>query len=604
MSATEWGIENQQHLVRELDRVHALIHFALTSHVPTRHPERSEGSLSRRAVETGLDGERSLVAGAPRDDKKPDAPRDDIGADAPRDDTAVATLVRRFGLTAFERDVLLLCAGVELDARFAELRPTFGLALSTIPSAHWSAVTPRAPLRAWHLIEHTGPGITAGVIRIDERILHFLAGVNELDDRLRGLAEPMSSLAETFASDAIVNETVAHLRADVPRSVQISGGDADVRRHIATNAASALGAVAIRIRADDIPVNVAERSAIARLVARETMLANVLPVLDAGATSEPARIATIGAFLEDLGVACVITTADPIRTLPNDVAGVVVASTSRMAARPRLDALAQRIEPKATWDDLVLPEGQVRSLRDLAMHVRQRGRVYDDWGFADKSARGLGISALFAGSSGTGKTMAAEVLARELSMDLYRVDLARIVSKYIGETEKNLDAVFSAAEHSDVVLLFDEADALFGKRTEVRDSHDRYANVEISYLLQRMESFQGLAILTTNMKQSLDPAFLRRLRFVVQFPFPQAEHRAEIWKGVFPLRTPIESLDFSRLSQLNLSGGNIRNVALGGAFLAADREERVSMSHLAEAARSEYAKLERPLSDAEARGWA
>jgi SpoVK/Ycf46/Vps4 family AAA+-type ATPase len=200
--------------------------------------------------------------------------------------------------------------------------------------------------------------------------------------------------------------------------------------------------------------------------------------------------------------------------------------------------------------------------------------------------------------------MAAEVLARELNMDLYRVDLARIVSKYIGETEKNLDAIFSAAEHSDVVLLFDEADALFGKRTEVRDSHDRYANVEISYLLQRMESFQGLAILTTNMKQSLDPAFLRRLRFVVQFPFPHAEHRAEIWKGMFPSRTPVDSLDFLRLSQLNLAGGNIRNVAHGGAFLAADRGEHVTMSHLAEAARSEYAKLERPLSDAEGRGWA
>ena len=556
MTATERSIENQRALVRELDRVYELCH--------------PEGHQRQRDV----------------------SQHDDLSA-----------IVRRFGLSAFERDVLILCAGVELDPRFSELHPTFGFALSVLPEAHWSAVTPRAPLRAWQLVEHIGPSVTAGAIRIDERILHFLAGVNELDERLRGFAEPMSSPSDG-SHDAIVSETIAHLRADVPRSVQISAGDADVRRSIATRAASALGAMPIRIRADDIPVNVSERSTLARLVARETMLANVLPVLDVGANTDPARAATITAFLEDLGGACVIVSAEPVRALPADVVSVVVASTSRVAARPRLDVLAQRIEPKATWEDLVLPDAPVRSLHDLAMHVRQRDRVYNDWGFADKSARGLGISALFAGSSGTGKTMAAEVLARELDMDLYRVDLARIVSKYIGETEKNLDAVFSAAEHSDVVLLFDEADALFGKRTEVRDSHDRYANVEISYLLQRMESFQGLAILTTNMKQSLDPAFLRRLRFVVQFPFPHAEHRAEIWKGMFPARTPTDSLDFSRLSQLNLAGGNIRNVALGGAFLAADRDERVSMSHIAEAARSEYAKLERSLSDAEGRGWA
>jgi ATP-dependent 26S proteasome regulatory subunit len=558
MTPAERGIANQRALVRELDRVFELCH-------PEGHQRQ----------------------------------RDDV----PQHDD-LSTIVRRFRLSAFERDVLLLCAGVELDPRFAELRPTFGFALSVLPDAHWSAVTPRAPLRAWRLVEHTGPSVTAGAIRIDERILHFLAGVNELDDRLRGFAEPLLSSADSSEHGAITTETIASFQADHPTSVQLSGGDADVRRTIATSAASALGAAAIRIRADDIPVSVVERSSLARLVARETMLANVLPIVDVGANSDSARIATIAAFLEDLGAACVITTAEPIRTLGVDVANVTIATTSRIAIRPRLDALAQRIEAKAAWEDLVLPDAQIRALRDLAMHVRQRDRVYNDWGFADKSARGLGISALFAGSSGTGKTMAAEVLARELNMDLYRVDLARIVSKYIGETEKNLDAIFSAAEHSDVVLLFDEADALFGKRTEVRDSHDRYANVEISYLLQRMESFQGLAILTTNMKQSLDPAFLRRLRFVVQFPFPHAEHRAEIWKGMFPSRTPVDSLDFLRLSQLNLAGGNIRNVALGGAFLAADRGEHVTMSHLAEAARSEYAKLERPLSDAEGRGWA
>ena len=175
--------------------------------------------------------------------------------------------------------------------------------------------------------------------------------------------------------------------------------------------------------------------------------------------------------------------------------------------------------------------------------MRHRAKVYDEWGFAEQSNRGLGLSALFSGPSGTGKTLAAEILANELRLDLFRIDLSAVVSKYIGETEKNLRRVFDAAEEGGAVLLFDEADALFGKRSEVKDSHDRYANVEVSYLLQRMEAYRGLAILTTNMKEALDPAFLRRLRFVVQFPFPDQAHRAEIWRRIFPAKTPTDELD-------------------------------------------------------------
>jgi SpoVK/Ycf46/Vps4 family AAA+-type ATPase len=243
-------------------------------------------------------------------------------------------------------------------------------------------------------------------------------------------------------------------------------------------------------------------------------------------------------------------------------------------------------------------------LVEIAKHVRQRDRGYEDWGFADKGSRGLGISALFVGASGTGKTMAAEILARELRLDLYRIDLASVVSKYIGETEKNLKRLFDGAEGTGAILLFDEADALFGKRSEVRDSHDRYANIEVSYLLQRMETYRGLAILTSNLKNALDPAFQRRIRFVVQFPFPDVSHRELIWRGIFPRRTPTEDLDYGQLAQLAVAGGQIRNIALGGAFLAADDDDRVGMRHLAIAARSEYAKLERPLTDAETRGWA
>ena len=275
----------------------------------------------------------------------------------------------------------------------------------------------------------------------------------------------------------------------------------------------------------------------------------------------------------------------------------------RVEGRPRLEGLAQRIEPFATWDDLVLLEKDREMLRRIAMHVRQRTTVYESWGFTAKSSRGLGISALFAGASGTGKTMAAEVLAHMLRLDLFRVDLSQVISKYIGETEKNLSRIFDAADEGAAILLFDEADALFGKRSEVKDSHDRYANVEVSYLLQRMEAYRGLAVLTTNRKNALDHAFLRRIRFVVDFPFPETAQRAEIWSRAFPQRTPTEDLQIDRLARLRVSGGNIHNIAMGAAFLAADAQQPVRMEHLLAAARNEFAKLETPLTDAEVAGW-
>jgi SpoVK/Ycf46/Vps4 family AAA+-type ATPase len=269
----------------------------------------------------------------------------------------------------------------------------------------------------------------------------------------------------------------------------------------------------------------------------------------------------------------------------------------RIQARPRLDDLARRIEPTVGWDALVLPELQMQTLRSISAHVRHRSTVHGAWGFETRSTRGSGISVLFAGPSGTGKTMAAEVLAAELALDLYVIDLSQVVNKYIGETEKNLARVFDAAERGGAVLLFDEADALFGKRSEVKDSHDRYANIEVSYLLQRMESYRGLAILTTNLKSALDDAFLRRLRFVVTFPFPGAAQRSEIWRRVLPGSLPTGELDFQRLARLNVAGGHIRNIALNAAFLAAEGGGVVEMEHLMAAARVEYAKLEKPFTE-------
>ncbi|MDA0267765.1 MAG: ATP-binding protein [Cyanobacteria bacterium] len=275
----------------------------------------------------------------------------------------------------------------------------------------------------------------------------------------------------------------------------------------------------------------------------------------------------------------------------------------RLQARPQLESLAQRIDADATWDELVLPDREKQVLRDITAQLRQRAKVYQEWGFAAKTKRGLGLSALFAGASGTGKTMAAEVLAREFKLDLYRIDLSAVMSKYIGETEKNLRKIFDAAETGGAILLFDEADALFGKRSEVKDSHDRHANIEVSYLLQRMESYQGLAILTTNLKDSLDQAFLRRIRFIVTFPFPKAGDRSEIWQRIFPKQMPTQDLDFRKLGRLDVTGGNIRSIALNAAFIAADANEPVMMKHILRAAQAEYIKLNRALTSAEIKGW-
>lgn len=268
-------------------------------------------------------------------------------------------------------------------------------------------------------------------------------------------------------------------------------------------------------------------------------------------------------------------------------------------ARPKLDTLAQRIEAKATWDDIVLPEKELKLLRQLTQQVQQRSQVYETWGFHRRMNRGLGVNALFVGDSGTGKTMAAEVIANELRLNLYRIDLSAVVSKYIGETEKNLRRLFDAAEQGGAILFFDEADALFGKRSEVKDSHDRYANIEINYLLQRMEAYSGIAILATNFKRSLDKAFWRRLRFVIQFPFPHVLERQQIWRRAFPPETPTVELDYEHLARFNLTGGSVHNVALNAAFMAAAAGTPVTMSLVLEAMRTEYDKLEQPINEAE-----
>ena len=267
----------------------------------------------------------------------------------------------------------------------------------------------------------------------------------------------------------------------------------------------------------------------------------------------------------------------------------------RDATRPDLAGLASWSQPRASWRDLVVPAPTANVLRDIVVHVQHRNKVLQDWGFGGRSSRGRGTSALFSGPTGTGKTLAAEVLAHELDTPLCSVDLAAVVSKYIGETEKNLSRVFDAAEASNALLLFDEADALFGRRSQVRDSHDRYANVEVSYLLQRFEAFDGLAVLSTNMADALDVAFLRRLRFVVTFEFPAAPERKRIWSTVFPPAVPVDEPDLDALASIPVTGATIRNIALHAAFAAAHCGGSVTQDLIISAAERELEKTGQPL---------
>lgn len=447
--------------------------------------------------------------------------------------------------------------------------------------------------------------------------------------------------------------------------VQLLGPDQSSKQSVARQTAARFGRHLYRLAADGLPTHMAEIDALARLWRRESLLLPValyLELPDGELPRDAAANLSLRRFLAradglvflnahemqtKLGIpAIAFDVAKPTRAeqkavwqevlteriadshgmlaaqfnldvttirrigvaavdehpdADDDTLQAHVWNACRGALRPGLDTLAHRIDAKATWDDIVLPPEQSRLLHQISAHVRGRSEVYEDWGFARRMNRGLGISALFAGDSGTGKTMAAEVIANELRLDLYRIDLSTVVSKYIGETEANLRRLFDAAEDGGAILFFDEADALFGKRSEVKDSHDRYANIEVNYLLQRIESYAGLAILASNIKSALDIAFMRRLRFIVNFEFPAPAQRALIWQKAFPPGAPLAALDYGRLARFNLTGGNIHSIALNAAFLAADAGVPISMPLVLEAARSEMRKLGRPVNENEFR---
>ncbi len=277
---------------------------------------------------------------------------------------------------------------------------------------------------------------------------------------------------------------------------------------------------------------------------------------------------------------------------PPALTAKLLTQACRAVASPNLGSMARKVDSVNAWSDLVLPQEQLNQLQEIAAHVKKAQMVFDGWGFGGKFSYGKGVTALFEGVSGTGKTMAAGILARELELDLYKIDLSSVVSKYIGETEKHLNQIFNEAQDSGAILFFDEADALFGKRSEVKDAHDRYANIETAFLLQRMEEYNGIVILATNMKQNIDEAFVRRLRFIIEFPFPSDEYRELIWRKAFPPSAPLGSdVNLRWLARrLKVSGGHIKNISLRAAFLAVQREGPIDMDCLVVAARREAEK--------------
>jgi hypothetical protein len=600
---------------------------------------------------------------------------------------ALVLLGQRLGLTSGEQHLLLLCAALELDPAMATLcaqtqqllgqsnSPTLALAQQLFDDIQWETLLPDRPLRYWQLIEIHQPGaqpLLHSPLRIDERVVSYLRGVNYLDDRLDPFVLPLPAVEPAGAAaqqrtvtDVVHRLQMANAQSQLPL-VQLLGGDAQSQQQVVSQVAQQLGLQPYRLPLALLPKEAGKLDTFLRLWQRETVLSPVTLYIAAhDLDTEPPEVATrswLTQFLtrcQSLGFigtqrrgqpwgrptldveVTQPTQAEQLQAWSRCLGDADQATAQRLAGQfnlplptietiaqactpaaeaaeeserpypqrlwqacltqtqPGLDALAQRLDPRATWADIVLPQKELALLHQLTDQVQYRTQVYQSWGFGDTLTRGQGINALFAGPSGTGKTMAAEVIANALNLNLYRIDLSAVVSKYIGETEKNLRRLFDTAEAGGAILFFDEADALFGKRSEVKDSHDRYANIEINYLLQRMEAYQGLAILATNFKRALDAAFVRRLRFIVNFPFPHVAERDAIWQRAWPAATPRAGLDYAHLAQFTLTGGSIHNIALNAAFLAARVGTPVTMPLVFEAIRTELDKLETPINEAQ-----
>jgi len=581
---------------------------------------------------------------------------------------AIDSLARAFALDPPEQNAILLAAAAELHAetralvaRIGDGPPSVGLLLRACAGLDWRSLRPDGALRRARLLRLGNPEarFTERPVSVEEPVLHFLNGVQQLDPALADIALPAdhdkSACADEGALAAM--RQAFELHAEAPFRMPLVALVCDEPRDgvaLAVEALKRAGMGAIVVPLARVPHAPNEAATLRSIWLRDSLLHGLglvlvsegrgdaavgdvaagwsSPVILVGADPPgllvpSVRIALAAgrssqrrAWEESLGAEGMIRHAAIVDRLAfgfrlsaasigsladqhRDASPAALWRAAREASRPRDRHLLERFEPRATLDRVVLPAATKALLDTMVMAARSHHKVASDWGLGDDGVRGLGISALFSGESGTGKTMAAEAIANELEVELYRVEVSAVVSKYIGETEKNLRRIFAAAEASGGVLLFDEADTMFGKRSEVKDAHDRYANMEVGYLLQLMESYRGLAILTTNLDDALDGAFMRRLRFVVKFPLPGPAERARIWAGAFPAGVAVGPLDFGRLARLSVTGGVIHNIALGAAFRAAGKRRAVSLDDILDSARAEYAKMDRPLGEIDQRTW-
>ena len=602
-----------------------------------------------------------------------------------------------FNLQPFEVDVLLICLAPELDLRYEKLYsylqndvtkkwPQVDLAINLLIHSIEERIkgreyfSPEAPLIKNRLIHLTGnvpddhSSLLSKFIKVDERIINYLMGVDEVDPRIRNFStvlEPKSSINNLILAEEKKNALAElirwHSRMRDPVIFHFHGTHGTGKKTTAEIICKELGTFILVV--DSKSLTGEEPTETLILILREALLQksslylegfdvllkdeesgipfNILVneldrfagwiFLSGEHSWEPKRIlnnhrlVNYAFFIPDFPLRKQLWESflnhnyDLSRDVDIDALAskfklsggqirdaIFTACNIAMANNPggstlsmpdlyqgckaqsnkKLTTLAKKIEPHHTWEDLVLPVDNAEQLKEVSGYIKHKGTVYTDWGFDKKLSLGKGLNILFTGPSGTGKTMAAGIIAGEVGLDLYKIDLSGIVSKYIGETEKNLKKIFKEAETSNAILFFDEADALFGKRSEVKDSHDRYANIEINYLLQKMEEHEGIVILATNFKKNMDEAFLRRLHFTIEFPLPDEMYREKIWRNIFPEETPVEkSLDFKFLASFKITGGNIKNIALSAAFLAVGDSHIITMEHIIRAVKREFQKM-------------
>jgi len=605
-------------------------------------------------------------------------------------------LARTFDLSPFEENVLLICLAPELDLRYEKLYsylqndvtkkyPTIDLSLRLLCSSIEERInarnvfSPDSTLIRNRLIYLSGEDGTKSLlsrhIRMDDKIINFLLGTNEIDRRIRNISKVIKP-GKTFDDLILPDEYLGKFKGLIKsyysgklQKLYFHGAYGTGKKMMAEAISMELGKLLLLADSKLFPKGEAVETM--KILIREAFLQNSLiyiegfdyllrdennqiaakyiiqelerypnPVILSGeaplvqgdalknhgflsfgfkipdfvARKQLWRSFINGNMSEEMDVNALAgkfnfsggQIKDAISTAIN-IATAKKKDESKLSMEELLDGcksqcnmklvtFARKIETSFAWDDIFLPKDTKEQLREVCGYIKNRGIVISEWGFDRKLALGKGLNVLFSGPSGTGKTMAAGIIASEVGLDIYKIDLSNVVSKYIGETEKNLNRIFKEAETSNSILFFDEADALFGKRSEVKDAHDRYANIEIGYLLQKMEEYEGVVILATNLGKNIDDAFLRRMNFVIEFPFPDETQRKFIWTGIFPKNAPLSNdIDYKFLSEkLKLAGGNIKNIALCAAFYAAEESKEIGMHQIMHSVKREYQKIGKP----------